>query len=34
MCKAQSYFSEALLRWKKDIIKSNNLGNILNLTIV
>ena len=31
MCaKHKEYFSEALLRWKSDIIKSNNLGNILN----
>jgi len=31
MCaKHKKYFSEALLRWKNDIIKSNNLGNILN----
>ena len=31
MCaKHKKYFSEALLRWKSDIIKSNNLGNILN----
>tara|TARA_B100000941_G_scaffold184054_1_gene132229 strand:- start:1511 stop:1933 length:423 start_codon:yes stop_codon:yes gene_type:complete len=31
MCsKHKKYFSEALLKWKKDIIKSNNLGNILN----
>ena len=31
MCaKHKKYFSEALLKWKNDIIKSNNLGNILN----
>tara|TARA_B100000700_G_C14766997_1_gene724852 strand:- start:36 stop:458 length:423 start_codon:yes stop_codon:yes gene_type:complete len=31
MCsKHKKYFSEALIRWKSDIIKSNNLGNILN----
>ena len=31
MCaKHKKYFTSELLRWKKDIIKSNNLGNILN----
>ena len=31
MCaKHKKYFTEELVRWKKDIIKSNNLGNILN----
>ena len=31
MCaKHKKYFSEALLRWKSDIIKSDNLVNILN----
>ena len=27
---AQKFFTEELLKWKKDIIKANNLGNILN----
>ena len=31
MClKHKKFFTEELLNWKKDIIKSNNLGNILN----
>ena len=31
MCaKHKKYFADELIRWKKDIIKSNNLGNILN----
>ena len=31
MCaKHKKYFSAELLRWKKDIVKSNNLSNILN----
>ncbi len=31
MCaKHKKYFTSELLKWKKDIIKSNNLGNILN----
>ncbi len=31
MCaKHKKFFSEELLKWKNDIIKSNNLGNILN----
>mgnify|MGYP006088078043 CR=1 FL=1 len=31
MCaKHKKYFTDELVRWKKDIIKSNNLGNILN----
>ena len=31
MCaKHKKYFTDELMRWKKDIIKSNNLGNILN----
>ena len=31
MCaKHKKFFSGELIRWKKDIIKSNNLGNILN----
>jgi DnaK suppressor protein len=31
MCaKHKKFFTEQLIRWKKDIIKSNNLGNILN----
>ena len=31
MCaKHKKYFSAELVRWKKEIIKSNNLGNILN----
>ena len=31
MCsKHKKYFTEELVKWKKDIIKSNNLGNILN----
>ncbi len=33
MCaKHKKFFADELLRWKKDIIKSNNLGNILNST--
>ncbi len=33
MCsKHKKYFTEELVRWKKDIIKSNNLGNLLNST--
>ena len=31
MCaKHKKFFINELLKWKKDIIKSNNLGNILN----
>ena len=31
MCaKHKKYFTEELIRWKKEIIKSNNLGNLLN----
>ena len=31
MCmKHKKFFSEVLLNWKKDIIKANNLGNLLN----
>ena len=31
MCsKHKKFFTEVLLNWKKDIIKANNLGNILN----
>ena len=31
MCaKHKKFFAEELLNWKKDIIKSNNLGNLLN----
>ena len=31
MCaKHKKYFTEELIKWKKEIIKSNNLGNILN----
>jgi DnaK suppressor protein len=31
MCaKHKKYFSDELIRWKKDIIKANNLGNLLN----
>ena len=31
MCaKHKKFFTEELIRWKKDIVKSNNLGNILN----
>ena len=31
MCaKHKKYFTEQLIKWKKDIIKSNSLGNILN----
>ena len=31
MCaKHKKFFTEELLKWKSDIIKSNNLGNILN----
>ena len=31
MCaKHKKFFTEELLRWKKDIIKANNLGNLLN----
>ena len=31
MCaKHKKYFSDKLISWKKDIVKSNNLGNILN----
>ena len=31
MCtKHKKFFSDELVRWRKDIIKSNNLGNLLN----
>tara|TARA_B100001989_G_scaffold252417_1_gene234370 strand:- start:1779 stop:2201 length:423 start_codon:yes stop_codon:yes gene_type:complete len=31
MCaKHKKFFTEELIRWKKDIIKSNNIGNIIN----
>ena len=31
MCaKHKKFFTEELLNWKKDIIKANNLGNLLN----
>ena len=31
MCaKHKKFFSDELLKWKKDIIKANNLGNLLN----
>ena len=31
MCtKHKKFFTEELLKWKKDIIKANNLGNLLN----
>ena len=31
MCtKHKKYFSDELVKWKKDIIKANNLGNLLN----
>ena len=31
MCaKHKKFFSDTLVRWKKDIIKANNLGNLLN----
>ena len=31
MCaKHKKFFAEELLNWKKDIIKANNLGNLLN----
>tara|TARA_B110000444_G_C18566325_1_gene467214 strand:+ start:36 stop:458 length:423 start_codon:yes stop_codon:yes gene_type:complete len=31
MCaKHKKFFTEELVRWKKDIVRSNNLGNILN----
>ena len=33
MCsKHKKYFTEELIKWKKEIIKSNNLGNLLNST--
>ena len=33
MCsKHKKYFIEELIKWKKEIIKSNNLGNLLNST--
>ena len=33
MCsKHAKYFTEELIKWKKEIIKSNNLGNLLNST--
>ena len=31
MCaKHKKFFSDQLIKWKKDIIKANNLGNLLN----
>ena len=30
VCKTQKFFADELLNWKKDIIKANNLGNLLN----
>ena len=30
MCAKHKKFTEELLKWKKDIIKANNLGNLLN----
>ena len=31
MCnKHKKFFNEELVKWKKDIIKANNLGNLLN----
>ena len=31
MCaKHKKFFTEELLKWKRDIIKANNLGNLLN----
>ena len=31
MCaKHKKFFTEELLKWKKDILKANNLGNLLN----
>ena len=31
MCaKHKKFFSDQLVKWKKDIIKANNLGNLLN----
>ena len=31
MCaKHKKFFTEELIKWKKDIIKANNLGNLLN----
>ena len=30
MRKTQKFFTDELLKWKRDIIKTNNLGNILN----
>ena len=33
MCsKHKKYFAQELIKWKKEIIKSNNLGNLLNST--
>ena len=33
MCsKHKKYFTEELIKWKREIIKSNNLGNLLNST--
>ena len=34
MCaKHKKFFNEELVKWKKDIIKANNLGNLLNFQI-
>ena len=30
MCAKHKIFTEELLNWKRDIIKANNLGNLLN----
>ena len=30
MCKTQKFFTEELINWKRDIVKSNSLGNMLN----
>ena len=35
MCaKHKKFFTEELLNWKREIVKSNNLGNILNLSLI
>ena len=34
MCaKHKKFFTDELLKWKKDIIRANNLGNILNSSL-
>ena len=30
MCKTQKFFTDELIKWRRDIIKTNNVGNILN----